>query len=220
MAGQTQEAETGTQAAVAGAVSEAAEAPASSDASGAGGTAGTAVGDILPDFETDLLGGGQFHLADYRGQPVIINLWATTCAPCIEELPYYEQLKEAHPDVEILAIHHRAGAKKADGFLADKGWDHLDFALDSKEKGLFDLLEAADAMPQTIVLNTKGEVIYKLYSVSKEAKGKVAVSSKGKITLKKGLAKGTHTIKVKVKALGTSNYKPKTLCVTFKAKVK
>ena len=183
-AGQTREAQTGDQAAVAGAVSDTTEAEAgsesvsetgadaetvsettgeaqaSSDASGAGGKAGTAVGDILPDFETELLGGGQFHLADYRGQPVIINLWATTCAPCIEELPYYEQLKEAHPDVEILAIHHRAGAKKADGFLADKGWDHLDFALDSKEKGLFDLLEAADAMPQTIVLNTKGEVIY------------------------------------------------------------
>ena len=76
------------------------------------------------------------------------------------ELPYYEQLKAAYPDVEILAIHHRAGAKKAEGFLADKGWDHLDFALDSKDKGLFTLLNASDAMPQTIVLNRKGVVIY------------------------------------------------------------
>ena len=124
------------------------------------GTIGSAVGDILPDFRTELLGGGEFHLADYRGQVVIINLWGTTCAPCIEELPYYEKLKVAHPEVEILAIHHRAGAKKAEGFLADKGWDHLDFALDSKEKGLYALLEAADAMPQTIVLNKQGEITY------------------------------------------------------------
>ena len=126
----------------------------------ASGKTGTAVGDILPDFRTDLLGGGEFHLEDYRGQVVILNFWAITCAPCIEELPYYEELKESQPEVEILAIHHRVGAKKAEDFLADKGWDHLDFALDSKEKGLYALLEASDALPQTIVLNKEGEVIY------------------------------------------------------------
>ena len=91
---------------------------------------------------------------------VIINFWGTTCAPCVAELPYYEQLKVQYPDVEILAIHNRAGAKKAKDFLADKGWDHLDFALDSKEKGLLPLLNAADAMPQTIILDRQGVVVY------------------------------------------------------------
>ena len=127
--------------------------------SGSGKT-GTEVGDLLPDFETELLGGGTFHLADCRGQVVIINLWGTTCAPCIEELPAFEQLKENRPEVEILAIHHRAGAKKAEEFLSDKGWDRLDFALDSKEKGLYTLLGAGDALPQTIVLNRQGEITY------------------------------------------------------------
>ena len=121
---------------------------------------GTEVGNLLPDFSTDLLSGETFRLSDYRGRVVIINFWGTTCAPCVEELPYYEQLKVAHPDVEILAIHNRAGAKKAKDFLADKGWDHLDFALDSKEKGLLPLLNAADAMPQTIILNKQGVVTY------------------------------------------------------------
>lgn len=91
---------------------------------------------------------------------VIINFWGTTCAPCVAELPYYEQLKVQYPDVEILAIHNRAGAKKAQAFLEDKGWDHLDFALDSKEKGLLPLLNAADAMPQTIILDRQGVVVY------------------------------------------------------------
>ena len=62
--------------------------------------------------------------------------------------------------MEILAIHNRAGARKAEAFLEEKDWDHLDFALDSKEKGLLPLLNAADAMPQTIVLNRQGVVIY------------------------------------------------------------
>ncbi len=121
---------------------------------------GTEVGQLLPDFSTELLSGETFRLSDHRGQVVIINFWGTTCAPCVEELPYYEQLKQTYPDVEILAIHHRAGAKRAKDFLADKGWDHIDFALDSKEKGLFQLLNASDAMPQTIVVNPRGVVTY------------------------------------------------------------
>ena len=117
-------------------------------------------GCLLPDFSTELLSGETFRLSDYRGRVVIINFWATTCVPCIGELPYYEQLKAAYPEAEILAIHHRAGAKKAADFLRDKGWDHLDFALDSKEKGLFRLLDASDAMPQTIIVNPQGVVTY------------------------------------------------------------
>jgi thiol-disulfide isomerase/thioredoxin len=126
----------------------------------AGATVGTEVGNVCPDFSTELLSGENFRLSDYRGRVVIINFWGTTCAPCVAELPYYEQLKIAYPDVEILAIHNRAGAKKAKDFLADKGWEHLDFALDSKEKGLLPLLNAADAMPQTIVLDRRGVVTY------------------------------------------------------------
>ena len=123
---------------------------------------GTDIGNLAPDFETELLSGENFRLSDHRGQVVIINFWGITCAPCVEELPYYEQLKQTYPDVEILAIHNKAGAKvkKVTEFLADKGWDHLDIALDSKEKKLLPLLNAADAMPQTIILNPQGVVTY------------------------------------------------------------
>ena len=121
---------------------------------------GANIGEQLPDFTTDLIGGGEFTLSAHRGQVVMINLWATFCAPCVEELPYFDQLRAAHPDMVILAIHHMTGAKKADIFLADKGWDHLDFAKDSKEKGLFNIVNGSEAMPQTIVLNPQGIVTY------------------------------------------------------------
>ena len=121
---------------------------------------GTDVGCLMPDFSTDLLSGEDFRLSDHRGQVVIINFWGTTCAPCVAELPYYEQLKVAYPDVEILAVHAKAGAKKAKDFIADKGWDHLDFALDSKEKGIMKLVNASEALPSTIVLNPQGVITY------------------------------------------------------------
>ena len=121
---------------------------------------GSAEGNLLPDFSTDLLNGSDFKLSDHRGHVVILNFWGTTCAPCIAELPDFEKLKVTYPDVEILAIHARAGAKKAKEFLEDKGWDHLDFATDSKEKGIMSLLNVSEALPSTIVLNPQGVVTY------------------------------------------------------------
>ena len=118
-------------------------------------------GQQLPDFTTDLIGGGEFHLADYRGKVVVINHWATYCAPCVEELPHFDALAAAHPgDLVVLGIHHPTGAKKAEKFLSDKGWDHILFARDSAEKGLIEMMNGTEAMPRTLVLNKKGEVVY------------------------------------------------------------
>ena len=155
-------AENGPGSAGAAVTGPAAEENAAPDPQAPGGTlpAGTETGQLLPDFTTELLSGEVFTLSDYRGRVVIINFWGTTCAPCIEELPYYERLKTAHPDAEILAVHARAGAKKAAAFLEGRGWDHIDFALDSREKGIMQLLNAPDALPSTIVLDPRGVITY------------------------------------------------------------
>ncbi len=121
---------------------------------------GSAEGNLLPDFSTDLLNGGAFRLSEKRGKVVLLNFWGTTCAPCIEEMPYFEQLKTTYPDAEILAIHATAGARKARDFIAGKGWDHLDFATDSKEKGIMKLLNISEALPTTVILNPQGVVTY------------------------------------------------------------
>ena len=119
-------------------------------------------GSRLADFSTPLIGGGDFHLADYRGKIVFINLWATFCKPCIAELPYFNQLKDAHPDMEILAVHNGSFTREEEvvSFLADKDWNNIDFSLDDKDQSVFRVVNGSTAMPQTIVLNRKGEVIY------------------------------------------------------------
>ena len=66
------------------------------------------------------------------------------------------------------------------------------------------------------VANNKGKVTYKKSKGNK----KITVSSAGKITVKKGLKKGTYTLKVKVTAAGTTTYKAKTKTVSVKIKVK
>ncbi len=45
-----------------------------------------------PDFSVDLLNGGQITLSGLRGQPVVLNMWATWCPPCRQEMPALEKV--------------------------------------------------------------------------------------------------------------------------------
>ena len=48
------------------------------------------VGDSAPDFSATTLDGKEISLSDFKGQVLLINFWATWCAPCKEELPLLE----------------------------------------------------------------------------------------------------------------------------------
>ena len=49
---------------------------------------------IAPPFATRALDGRLLRLADFKGQPVILEFWATWCAPCRASLPELDQLQE------------------------------------------------------------------------------------------------------------------------------
>ena len=57
-----------------------------------------------PDFTLDLLGGGQVQLSELRGQPVMINLWASWCPPCRAEMPAIEKVYRAYKDRGLVVL--------------------------------------------------------------------------------------------------------------------
>ena len=48
--------------------------------------------------------GGEISLAEFKGTPVLVNLWATWCAPCVKELPTLDKLAAAHRDDGQLGV--------------------------------------------------------------------------------------------------------------------
>ncbi|MBQ9061811.1 MAG: hypothetical protein IJ121_03135 [Eubacterium sp.] len=70
------------------------------------------------------------------------------------------------------------------------------------------------------IAGAQGNVTYKVKKYDNKAKKKIKVSKTGKITVKKGLKKGTYKIKVNVTAAGNANYMPLTKTVTVKIKIK
>ena len=123
--------------------------------------AGFEVGMQLEDFAIECYDGSKFHLADTRGKVTFINLWATYCAPCVKELPFFCDLYEEYgEDIAVLAVHSSMvltedPVKKAE----DNGWT-IPFATDTSDDMIWGIVGGSSTMPQTIVLNRRGEVVY------------------------------------------------------------
>ena len=124
---------------------------------------GSAVGEILPDFSCELLDGSVFRLSEHRGQTVIINQWATYCAPCVAEMPHFLRLKEEHPEVGILAFHHYPElSPSASAFAESLGWTGrgVDFAADTADQRILQVIGGDNVMPRTLVVNARGQVVF------------------------------------------------------------
>ena len=101
---------------------------------------------------------------------VFINLWATYCGPCVKELPLFDKLyHENEDDIAMIAVHANLTTEDVLAYVREKGWD-IPFAIDDSDETVFGIVNGSLALPQTIVLNRKGEVIYnQVGSVTEEA---------------------------------------------------
>jgi len=64
----------------------------------------TVGGGQAPGFELAGLGGGRVGLPGFHGQPLVINFWASWCAPCRRELPLLQETLSRHPGVGLLLV--------------------------------------------------------------------------------------------------------------------
>jgi cytochrome c biogenesis protein CcmG, thiol:disulfide interchange protein DsbE len=85
--------------------------------------AGGRVGTIAPDFALVDLEGDPISLADLRGRPVIVNFWASWCAPCVEEFPLLRDAATTHAadGLALVGIVYQDRSEAARDFMARFG---------------------------------------------------------------------------------------------------
>ena len=85
--------------------------------------AGLQIGQPAPDFALTDLDGNTLQLSDMRGQPVIVNFWASWCGPCVDEFPVLEKAIARHhaDDLAVVGIVFRDNSEAARDFMARMG---------------------------------------------------------------------------------------------------
>ena len=99
------------------------------------------------------------HLADFRGQFVLLNLWATWCVPCIEEMPSLDRLQaKLGKRLRVLAVSQdRRGAAAVDPFLAQHDIKNLTVGLDPKNAAVAAF--HVEGLPTSFLISRKGMIL-------------------------------------------------------------
>lgn len=117
----------------------------------------------LPDFTFIDAEGNAKSLVEYQGKVVLLNIWATWCVPCREEMPMLDELQRelGGKDFEVVAVNiDKGGPDKARDFLAETGAANLALYTDPPGK-LFSTVKAV-GMPTTLLIDRQGREIGRL----------------------------------------------------------
>jgi thiol-disulfide isomerase/thioredoxin len=111
--------------------------------------------------------GAEKHLADFRGRLVLVNLWATWCVPCVQEMPALDRLQQKLGDkLTILAISQdRRGADAVDPFLVKTGIAHLAIFLDPQSTAIKAF--GVEGLPMSFLIGRDGMILGKLEGAAK-----------------------------------------------------
>lgn len=101
--------------------------------------------------------GARHALQEFRGRYVLLNLWATWCAPCVAELPALVRLQARVPGLHILAINTDRASVDAAAFLRNNRARALAVYRDSDTMMIRSF--KAVGLPLTVLINPEGKII-------------------------------------------------------------
>jgi thiol-disulfide isomerase/thioredoxin len=115
----------------------------------------------VPDLKFASADGKPMSLANLQGKTVLLNLWATWCVPCRQEMPTLDALEQklGGPNFQVVAVNiDTRDPEKPKAFLKDVGATHLAYYADASAKSFQDLksIGRAFGMPTTLLIDPHG----------------------------------------------------------------
>lgn len=104
---------------------------------------------------------GEHALADYKGKWVVLNFWATWCAPCRREMPSLERLQAAMPEIAVVPV--ATGRNAVEGirrFFEEAGVKTLPILRDPQSQLAHGM--GVMGLPVTVILNPEGQEVARL----------------------------------------------------------
>lgn len=121
------------------------------------GSQSAMIGQDAPEIKLDMLDGSRFVLSQCKGQIVVLDFWATWCAPCMQTMPLVEKVMEDYDpnQVKLVSVNLEEGADHVKAVMERHGMD-VPVALDID--GVAALRYEAKAIPQMVIVDQEGKV--------------------------------------------------------------
>ena len=117
-----------------------------------------------PDFKGVDVNGKEYTLADFRGKYVYIDVWATWCGPCRQEIPYLKKLDEDYKDAQIVFLSLSVDQDKAKWEKMVKEQSMSGVQLHIGQNSSFQQAYKIEGIPHFILLDREGRIIDKKMS--------------------------------------------------------
>lgn len=153
--------------------------------------AGDVRGVTAPDFELVSLDGRKVKLSDFRGKAVVLNFWATWCAPCKVEMPWFVDLQKhyASDGLEIVGVAmDDSDPQKIAQFASEMGVNYPVLLGTNKVSEAYGDVEY---LPTTFYINRQGKIVGKVAGLIDKAQiendaRKALDSDRGATAMKSG----------------------------------
>ncbi|MFT3724522.1 MAG: TlpA disulfide reductase family protein [Hyphomonadaceae bacterium] len=119
--------------------------------------------DGVPNFTLKTMAGRDVSIADFKGKVLLINIWATWCAPCVKEFPSLKHLVQLFKGkVVVLAISRDKTREDIDTFVQAFGGLPEDFIIVWDKDNTTGKILGTDVLPETYILSPTQRLLRKI----------------------------------------------------------
>jgi len=122
-------------------------------------------GEMAPDFSLQSLDGKTIHLSDYRGKAVLLNFWATWCAPCKIEMPWFVELQKQYgPEgLQIVGVAmDDASPKEIGDFAKEMG---VNYPVLIGKEAVGEAYGGVQFLPESFYIDRNGKVLDRAFGL-------------------------------------------------------